>query len=267
MRELFIRALSGFVYVAILLFAIFFNEKIYTVLFLVFGLLTLREYLRLISFNFWYPFVILTGLILLFSYYQVPALATHILLGITLLTGVYLIYNLFDKKTRNLSYLGKLTLTLFYISSGFVFLTLIPNYKQRYDPYIISGIFFLIWANDSFAFLIGKTIGKHKLFPRISPKKTIEGFFGGLLFSCITSILIYNFTETLTMPIWLCLAVIMSVFGTLGDLIQSKLKREAGVKDSGNIMPGHGGLFDRLDSILFAGPFVYLVLIIFDYVS
>jgi len=122
-------------------------------------------------------------------------------------------------------------------------------------------------VNDSFAFLIGKNFGKQKLFEKISPKKTVEGFLGGLLFSCIASYFIATFTHTLTFTHWLILSIIISVFGTLGDLIESKFKRQANVKDSGNIMPGHGGLLDRLDSIIFATPFIYLFLRITYYVS
>ena len=101
----------------------------------------------------------------------------------------------------------------------------------------------------------------------ISPKKTVEGFLGGLFFSCVASYFIAIFTETLDFTNWLILSIIISVFGTLGDLIESKFKRQANVKDSGVIMPGHGGLLDRLDSIIFAAPFIYLFLRILNYVS
>ena len=109
-------------------------------------------------------------------------------------------------------------------------------------------------------------MGKHKLLERISPKKTIEGFVGGLVFACIASVFIYQYTDLLSVGLWLTVAVTTSVFGTLGDLIQSQLKRQAGVKDSGQLMPGHGGIYDRLDSIIFASPFIYLFLIILEYV-
>ena len=118
-----------------------------------------------------------------------------------------------------------------------------------------------------FAYLIGKNLGKQKLFPSISPKKTVEGFLGGLFFACISSYFIAKYTNTLEFTQWLILAIIVSVFGTLGDLIESKYKRQAGVKDSGVIMPGHGGLLDRLDSIIFAAPFIYLFLRLTEYVS
>lgn len=267
MREILVRALSGLLYITILLFSIFSSEKWYILLFLVFGLICLREFLRLISFQFWYPYLILIAFILFFSYYKIFKPATIVLLGITVATGFYLIKNLFSQRIRRLSKAYKLYITLFYVISGFVFLTLLPSHGDEFSPYIVAGLFVLIWINDTFAFIVGKSIGRHKLFPSISPKKTVEGFFGGLVFACISSFFIHKFTQSLNFNIWLSLAIVMSTLGTLGDLIESKLKREAGVKDSGTLMPGHGGLYDRLDSILFASPFIYLVLIVFEYVS
>lgn len=142
-------------------------------------------------------------------------------------------------------------------------------------PEIIVAVFILIWSNDTFAFLIGKNFGKHKLLERISPKKTIEGFVGGLIGALFAGFIIfkvlqinYQFEDqNYPLWVWITMAVIVAVFGTIGDLIQSKFKRQAGVKDSGIIMPGHGGLYDRLDSIIYASPFVYAFLLIVDNVS
>ena len=102
---------------------------------------------------------------------------------------------------------------------------------------------------------------------RVSPKKTVVGFIGGLAGSILAGFIIFNYTQSLSLPLWFAMAVIVSVLGTFGDLIESKFKRQAGVKDSGNLMPGHGGIYDRLDSILYTSPFVYALLEIVDYVS
>lgn len=145
----------------------------------------------------------------------------------------------------------------------------------EFNPYMIISIFLLIWANDTFAYLVGKNFGKRKLLERISPKKTVEGFLGGMVAALFAGYIIFILAKKYVpgsfdhydLWVWICMAIIVSVFGTIGDLIQSKFKREAGVKDSGIIMPGHGGMFDRLDSIIYTSPFVYAFLLIVDYVS
>lgn len=128
---------------------------------------------------------------------------------------------------------------------------------------ILIGVFVLIWTSDIFAYLTGSMFGKHKLFERISPKKTWEGTFGGLVFAVIAAYILSIFVDQLSLTEWLILAVILVISGTIGDLVESLLKRNAGVKDSGTIFPGHGGVLDRFDAIIFAIPmvFVYINLI------
>jgi phosphatidate cytidylyltransferase len=138
---------------------------------------------------------------------------------------------------------------------------------QSFNPKIIIGIFVLLWVNDTFAYLIGKNFGKHKLFEKVSPKKTIEGFVGGFIFTIIASFIISYFFDFLSPFEWFIIALIVGIFGNLGDLIESKFKRIAGVKDSGKIMPGHGGLLDRLDSFIFVVPYTFIYLKILPYVS
>ena len=132
-----------------------------------------------------------------------------------------------------------------------------------YRPELILGFFILIWSSDTFAYLTGKAIGRTKLFERISPKKTVEGSLGGIFFNAIAGYLLWHFFGILSLFHWMVLAILVAATGTLGDLIESMLKRNAGVKDSGNIMPGHGGFLDRFDAALFSAPFymAYLILI------
>jgi phosphatidate cytidylyltransferase len=156
---------------------------------------------------------------------------------------------------------------------GYVILPfIIANYVamgvKGYNPKILISIIVLIWTNDTFAYLVGKNIGKNKLFPSVSPKKTIEGFAGGLVFTIIVGALLAKYyIMASNLYIWVIIAAIVSIFSTLGDLIESKLKRVAGIKDTGNIMPGHGGILDRLDSIIFVIPFINLFYLILYYVS
>jgi phosphatidate cytidylyltransferase len=121
----------------------------------------------------------------------------------------------------------------------------------------------LIWTNDTMAYLVGSFIGKTKMAPSISPKKTIEGTLGGIFFCMLFAALWGHFSNTFSISLWITFGLIASAIGTLGDLVESKLKRLADVKDSGMIMPGHGGALDRFDSLLLAAPFAYLVSLFF----
>jgi phosphatidate cytidylyltransferase len=149
-------------------------------------------------------------------------------------------------------------------------ITKIPFGNSGYNPKIIISVFLLIWTNDTFAYIVGKSIGKIKLFESVSPKKTIEGFLGGILFAIIAGYIISKYYIEINehnIYIWIIMALIVGVFGTIGDLIESKFKRIAGAKDSGKIMPGHGGVLDRLDSVIFAAPIIFLFYQILNYVS
>ena len=129
-------------------------------------------------------------------------------------------------------------------------------------PGLIILVLCLLWANDIFAYLTGKLLGKHKLFPRISPGKTIEGSLGGLVFTIIAMVVFAHYADWLPIADGIGMAAIAVVFGTLGDLCESMLKRQAGVKDSGKLIPGHGGILDRFDSVMFSVPFIFVYLLL-----
>lgn len=126
---------------------------------------------------------------------------------------------------------------------------------------LILFIFILTWTFDSFAYLIGIRFGKHRILPSVSPKKSWEGFLGGFLFTIITAYLSHKYFNT-TIKMALIIGIILPLTATLGDFIESYYKREAGVKDSGNIMPGHGGILDRMDAFMITIPAIYILIIL-----
>ncbi|AVR44032.1 phosphatidate cytidylyltransferase [Christiangramia fulva] len=267
MRETIIRTVSGLLYTSILVASILSSELVFIILFYILSLVCLIEMQKLLRLKSYALYLLQAILFYLFSFLKFNQDATILLLIITIFVNLFLVKDLIIVKKIPVFEKKKYIIIIFYLISSTIFLTLIPTIEGVFIPNLVIGIFLLIWSNDTFAFLIGKNFGKHKLYEKISPNKTIEGFLGGFVFCCIMGAIIWYYSRFLTLPIWLGLAVILSIFGTLGDLIQSKFKRQAGVKDSGKLMPGHGGLFDRLDSIIFASPFVYAYLYLLNYVS
>lgn len=267
MRESIIRAVSGLLYISILVVSILSSEFIFISLFFLIGFICLLELEKLLRLKSYALYGVHAVFFILFSYIKFEANATLVLLCITIFVNLFLVKDLLFIKKIPVFEKKKYIILIFYLISSMVFLTLIPTTSGTFMPELIVGVFVLIWTNDTFAYIVGKNFGKNKLYEQISPNKTIEGFLGGMIFSCIAGYFIFYFTHYLNFQSWLGMAIILSIFGTLGDLIQSKFKRQAGVKDSGKLMPGHGGLFDRLDSIIFSSPFVYAYLLILNYVS
>lgn len=267
MKELLTRALSGFLYVAILLASIFISRYTFIGVFFIFGMICIYEFQQLIHLKNKRLYVIFIASLFFLNFIEDKWFITIPILILTIVTEIFLVKDLITIRIIPMFEKRKYLTSIFYLITSIIFLTLIPNYTGTYQPIIIAGAFLIAWSNDTFAYLVGKNFGKNKLLERISPKKTIEGFIGGFIFSIVTGCLIAFFTKSLSINMWLIISIIMSIFGTLGDLIQSKFKRQAGVKDSGTIMPGHGGIFDRLDSVIFASPFLFAFLQILKYVS
>ncbi len=274
MSETLTRAISGFVYIAVLITAIYTSQTIFALLFFVFALISCWEFNRLINLKNIHPYISLLAIAAL-TYYSFTTNNDRfkndffiILAIITLFSHLFLTYKLFRLKKTNTSSILKPQLPITYIILPFALLTLIPSIiNDTYNPSIIFGILVIIWSNDTFAYLVGRKFGKNKLFEKISPKKTIEGFLGGLFFGVIAGVTIANTTNSLTSIHWLVLSVIIAFSGAIGDLIASKFKREAQIKDSSKLIPGHGGFLDRLDSLIFVSSFAYLYLKILNYVS
>lgn len=267
MNNTFTRAISGAVYVLILVTATMYSENSFLFLFGIFLLLGVVEFCKLVHLKNILPLIIAVVGFILFNLENSIKTNQILLLIATLFVSIKAMLFLFDKKSKPLDNLSKYIFLIGYLILPIVIITKLPFIENGYNPKIIISIFIIIWVNDTFAFLVGKSIGKTKLFERISPKKTIEGFLGGIIFAVIASLIIAQFYIEQAPLKWLFIALIAGIFGTIGDLIESKFKRVAGVKDSGTIMPGHGGVLDRLDSIIFVAPIVYLFYQILYYVS
>ena len=287
MNETLKRAISGAVYIALLLTSILYSTESFIILFGIFLIITIYEFSNIVNLNkvFYILFGILiySSVILVSHYNKQSELFLNnlfnsnltlnanikqlnlVLLGITIVVSIKCIIFLFYDSVQKISTSSKYLYLLGYITLPFIFTVKISFGTNDYNPKIIIGLFVLIWTNDTFAYLVGKSMGKHKLFERVSPKKTIEGFVGGMVFAAFAGFLISKFYiqpkpefSDKSILIWMIIALIVSFFGTIGDLIESKFKRIAGVKDSGSIMPGHGGILDRLDSVIFVAPFIFL---------
>lgn len=267
MREILRRSITGVIYVVLLLGAVFLSSDAFDFLFMAFGLACLYEFKRIVNLKGYYIFVAYLALWWFFIYLVKDTTPVILLMLLTITVDLALLVFLFSKKEKRFTTFQKSTIAIFYIGGGCIFLTMIPYKQDSFAKFLIMGIFVLIWVNDTFAYLVGRTLGRTKLFPSVSPKKTIEGSIGGLIFALVAAYFLSWYETRLSLTQWMAMATIIVVAGSLGDLLESKFKRMAGVKDSGAILPGHGGIWDRLDSLVFAAPFAYLILNLFSYVS
>lgn len=189
---------------------------------------------------------------------------------VMLLMFCIFIAELFRKKEKPLANITVTICGIFYIALPLSLLCFIAvgGFKfpmieaQAYQPWILLSYIFIIWANDIGAYLAGVTLGRHKMFPRVSPKKSWEGFVGGIV-AAVGIAILCGWLIRPGITFWAGLGLIAAVSGVLGDLVESLIKRSIGVKDSGTMMPGHGGWLDRFDSLLIATPFVFVYFIIF----
>ena len=271
-RNLITRGVAGVVYIFVLLFGILYNKYSFVIVFGVVLVFALDEFFRLIEQKTPHLisklFNIIAGVAIFISAYlfleekSILALPISALLYLLSLFASAILINRADIfNTIIYSAFGQL-----YITLPFCLLLLISyEYELANTIYFyafVLAIFVFIWVNDTFAFLSGITLGKHKLLERISPKKTIEGFVGGIFFTMLAGVgFSFLYTEY-NIFFWIGFALIASIFATLGDLFESLIKRTYKVKDSGHLIPGHGGILDRIDSLLLVIPAIYVYLLI-----
>ena len=268
MNNFWTRTLTGTVFVAVMIGGIWWSYWSMAVLFFVIVVLGLWEFYSLIERKGFNPRKLL-GVALGISVFSFFVTASRLMdhyiiafgLGTLFLSVILVVTELFLRAENPFANIAFGFFGILYIAVPFALLTvpvceggLVSPY--RYLPNSLLGYFFLLWANDTFAYLVGRGIGKTKLFERISPKKTWEGTIGGILCAQgIAYLLSIYFTE-LPLRDWMVVGAMVSVFGTLGDLVESMFKRSLGVKDSGTILPGHGGILDRFDGVFLSAPFV-----------
>ena len=165
------------------------------------------------------------------------------------------VFELFTKSEKPFSNVAFIILGMVYIGIPFALLAFIAFDENIFYTNTILGLLILSWSNDTAAYVVGSRFGKTKLFPSVSPKKTWEGSIGGVVITILIAILLSFLFKECTLTQWLVLAIIVVIFGSIGDLVESMLKRSYSIKDSGTLLPGHGGFLDRFDAFIFLIPF------------
>lgn len=258
------RTISGFLFVAAIIFSVYAGPRVIAAVFFPIVLISVSEFSSLVSLSkkegsfILVPVAIIyLSIIMALLHSPFPWLVIPLVIIILVMTTL-----LFIKSFDPVKVISGFVFSVAYVVLPFSSLVAVFTFSPEHGTIILFGLFGLVWANDTFAYLSGMAAGKHRLFPSVSPGKTWEGSIGGALMTVATAIVVYYFSRSLTVVDWIIMALITIIFGTFGDLFESLLKRRAGVKDSGTIMPGHGGLLDRFDSILFTAPVIlsYIIL-------
>lgn len=271
MNNLLLRLLSGAVFVSSILLSVWYSTSIFAVVMGAYLFGALIEYTRFYkdSPQVSLPNVFFTGTAMiiyaLFACISSRIIDPALVVFCLPLLFAYLLAELWRKKEQPLLNLAAGSLGFIYLVIPFILMVVLSENTYSGNP-ILVGMFILIWTNDSFAYLSGRIFGKHPLFPRISPKKTWEGTIGGILFTIGASVLIAHYLDDRqSYTFWIISALIIAPCAILGDLLESLIKRSLQIKDSGNIMPGHGGILDRFDATLFTVPFFFSWYLIYAY--
>ena len=267
MSNLALRTISGFAGAVILLSGIIYGEPTFLLLLVFISTIALIEFYRLCESENLKPQKTL-GVIINFIIFLPPLIQNifqtgfNILPLIIILPYIIFIRELFRNSGNPIQNVGTSLLGILYISLPLFCFYLISfqGILENYQYQCILGYLFILWANDIGAYFAGTYFGKHKLFERISPKKTWEGFFGGAIFAIIIGIITARFFTNFVFLQWIIVTIIIIITGTLGDLVESMFKRSAQLKDSGASIPGHGGFLDRFDGLIISAPFVFFYL-------
>jgi phosphatidate cytidylyltransferase len=263
------RIVTGVLGAAAIIVSVSFGPWTYFVVFLVIVLMAMLEFYKLAGLDGMIPQkyfgtfcgVLLYGLSFLIESGQIPFQFYYLIFPIVSFVYMIKLYKKFERKPfTNIAYTF---LGIFYVAVPFSLLNVAVFENGVYHFEIILGCLLILWASDTGAYFAGTFFGKRKLFERISPKKSWEGFFGGAVLALLFASGVARFFNYLNLVQWMVVAVIIIVAGTFGDLIESLLKRSIEIKDSGTVLPGHGGFLDRFDGLLISAPFIVAYLEIF----
>jgi len=241
----------------------------YYVVFLAIAVVTQLEFYKLVGLDGMLPlktFGTICGIILFsLSFFIESGLLPprYYVLMFPLIACAYLIYLYRKRVTKPFRGIAFTFLGIIYVMVPFSLLNVIIFQPGEYAYILVLGSMLILWANDTGAYFTGVRFGKRKLFERVSPKKSWEGFVGGVIFSIGMALLINHYTDVLVTWKWICIALLIVIGGTYGDLVESLFKRSIEIKDSGRLIPGHGGFLDRFDGLLLSAPFIAAFLKIF----
>lgn len=263
------RIIAALIAVPIMILSIFYSPVTFWLLFLAISILTQYEFYKLMGLNGNLPLSIygticgatLNILTFLVERELVPFRYYYLIIPMLTITFFIKLYK--KKDVKPFENLGYTFLGIIYVAVPFALVNELVISHDHYRPYLMMGVLIILWVNDSGAYFAGSLLGKRKLFERISPKKTWEGFIGGAVTSMLAAYVFAQFYNQLPLEKWLGIAAIIIITGTLGDLVESLFKRSIAIKDSGSIIPGHGGFLDRFDGLLLSMPFIVTFLKIF----
>lgn len=265
MTEFLKRAISGAIFVVVMISATYFGKTSFFCLFIALMVASLVEFYKLIVKVKSRPQILLGILIgvAFFSWNYAYALGLieefTVYVFVALIAAIFIV-ELFREHEKPIHNVAFTLMGLVYNAVPFSLLNYIVITPKGYSPIFLLAMLFLVWGNDTGAYLFGVSIGKHKMFPRISPKKSWEGFVGGVIFTAIVAFLLAKFNPQIPLHKWMILGAVSCIFAVLGDFVESMFKRAVGVKDSGKFMPGHGGVLDRFDALILVIPFIFVCL-------
>ena len=266
MKKILTRSLSGIVYVAIILSSILLGQPYFASFVALLSILGALEFTKITQGLAKERAYMISIDVLITVFVALAGICVYSIYVALVLYMIRFIATLYSKQENPLRSLSYSMLTISYI--GLPLFLMSKIYELEGGLLFTLAMFVLIWINDTGAFVVGCSIGKHRLFERISPKKSWEGFLGGLVFNVVTAVSFCYFRGSeidVTSSLSFCIgfAVVVTIFATWGDLVESLIKRTLHLKDSGNIIPGHGGILDRIDSLLLVAPAIFLYLFLF----